>query len=91
MAVCLPDEQMKRASLFERIRAIEGELQHQTPDWTQRMAAWEAQVAGDQPEWTVVEAGVDDISTGGQKHRRMDDGSPWPEAMRRRSSRPSSR
>lgn len=75
VAVYLPDEQMKRASLFERIRTIEGELQHKTPDWTQRMAAWETQVAGDQPEWTVVEAGVDDISTGGQKHQRMDDGS----------------
>ncbi|SIO24182.1 Planctomycete cytochrome C [Singulisphaera sp. GP187] len=75
VAVYSPDEQMKRADLFQRIREIEGELQHQTSDWAQRMAAWEKAVSSDQPEWTVVEADVDDISTGGQKHQRMDDGS----------------
>ena len=27
-----------------------------TPDWAERMAAWEATVRGDQPEWTVAAA-----------------------------------
>ncbi len=39
------------------------------------MAAWEKQVAGDQPEWVVVRPEVDDISTGGQKYLPMEDGS----------------
>src|SRR5215510_2806790 len=39
------------------------------------MEEWEAGVAKDQPEWTVVKPVVDDISTGGQKYIPMKDGS----------------
>src|SRR5262245_58293390 len=75
VAVYSPDDQKLRAEIFAKIREIEAGLQHRSPDWPQRMADWEIQVTANQPEWTVVEAGVDDISTGGQKHQRMHDGS----------------
>lgn len=75
VAVYTPDEQMKRANLFRRIRELEGGLQHRTSDWQERMSAWEAKVKDDQPQWTVVQPAVDDISTGGQKYLPMKDGS----------------
>ena len=45
IAVYTPDEQMKRAEIFREIREIEDDLQHRHPDWRERMAAWEKQVA----------------------------------------------
>ncbi|HEY5908177.1 MAG TPA: DUF1549 domain-containing protein, partial [Vicinamibacteria bacterium] len=74
-AVYTPEEEMKRAEIFRRTREIEADLQHRTPDWAERMAAWEARVANDQPAWTVLRAEVDDISTGGCKYLPQDDGS----------------
>jgi Protein of unknown function (DUF1549)/Protein of unknown function (DUF1553) len=73
--VYTPEEQMKRANIFSQIREIEAALQERTPDWRKRMAEWEAGVAKDQPEWTVVKPVVDDISNGGQKYLPMKDGS----------------
>jgi mono/diheme cytochrome c family protein len=73
--VYTPDEQMRRANIFSRIREIEAALQERTPDWPKRMAEWEAKVAKDQPEWTIVKPVVDDISNGGQKYLPMKDGS----------------
>lgn len=73
--VYTPEEQKKRAAIFRQIEAIEAELRHQTPDWLERMAAWEEQVRADQPEWTIVRPTVEDISTGGQKYLPMEDGS----------------
>ncbi len=75
VAVYTPEEQMKRAGIFRRIREIEADIKHRNPDWDERMAAWEQKVKGDQPEWTVVRPEVDDISTGGQRYRPMKDGS----------------
>ena len=75
VAVYTPDEQMKRAEIFRKIREIEADLQHRDPDWRERMAAWEKQVAGDQPEWVVVRPEVEDESTGGEKYLPMEDGS----------------
>jgi hypothetical protein len=74
-AVYTPAEQQKRAEIFRRTREIDADLQHRSPDWRDRMAAWEARVKNDQPEWTVVKPDVDDISTGGQKYLPMSDGS----------------
>ena len=62
------DEARRRSSAASR--EIEADLQHRQPDWRERMAAWETAVRNDQPEWTVVQPAVDDISTGGQKHLR---------------------
>jgi len=73
--VYTPEEQMKRANIFSQIREIEAALQERNPDWRKRMEEWEARVAKDQPEWTVVKPVVDDISTGGQKYLPMKDGS----------------
>lgn len=75
LAVYAPEEEMQRANLFRKIREIESELQHRTPDWKAQMAKWEAQVKNDQPEWTVPKLGIDDISTGGQKYIIQADGS----------------
>ena len=75
IAVYTPDEQMQRAEIFRQIREIEADLQHRHPDWRERMAAWEEQVADDQPEWIVVRPDVEDDSTGGQKYLPLDDGS----------------
>jgi mono/diheme cytochrome c family protein len=75
VAVYTPQEEQKRAEIFRKIREIETGLQHRTPDWAARMAAWEEKVRGNQPEWKVLEPDIDDISTGGQKHFQMKDGS----------------
>lgn len=75
IAVYTPEEQIKRAEIFRRTREIEAELQHKTPDWQQRMSAWEEKAKTNQPEWTIVRPEVDDISNGGQKYLPMKDGS----------------
>ncbi len=75
IAVYTPEEQMKRAEIFRRTREFEAELQHKTPDWQTRMAAWEAQAKANQPEWITVTPEVDDISNGGQKYLPMKDSS----------------
>ena len=64
---------MQRAEMLRQIGEIEADLQHRTPDWQERMAAWEETVQGDQPEWTVVSP-EHDVS-GGQKHYVLADGS----------------
>ncbi|MDX2181433.1 MAG: PSD1 and planctomycete cytochrome C domain-containing protein [Bryobacteraceae bacterium] len=74
-AVYTPAEQQKRAQIFQRIREIEQDLQHKTPDWQTRMAAWEAQIQAKQPKWEVTTPDIDDIATGGQKYAQMKDGS----------------
>ena len=75
IAVYTPTEEMKRTEILRRTREIEGTLQRQNKNWRTRMAAWEASVKNDQPEWIVVKPEVDDISTGGQKYAPMKDGS----------------
>ncbi len=78
IAVYTPEEQIKRAEIFRRTREIEAELQHKSPDWQQRMSAWEEKAKSNQqwqPEWIIVRPEVDDISNGGQKYLPMKDGS----------------
>ena len=71
-----PDAQMKRADLLRQIGEIEQKLQQETPDWRERMNQWEDQVtAKPQPEWIVVNAPFEDISTDGQKFLPQKDGS----------------
>jgi hypothetical protein len=67
------EERQKREAILGRIREIEEGLKARTPDWPQRMAAWEETVQNDQPEWTVVRPELD--ASGGQKHYLLDDGS----------------
>jgi len=74
-AVYTPVEQQKRAEIFRRIREIEQDLQHKTPAWQERMAAWEKGIRAKQPQWEVLQPDIDDIATGGQKYAQMKDGS----------------
>jgi hypothetical protein len=55
------------------IRDIEDRLRAANPDWQERMAAWEANVRNDQPEWTIVRPETD--AFGDQKHTLQKDGS----------------
>src|ERR1041384_7404927 len=73
VAVYTPADQIKRADVFRRTREAEERLQHEHPDWPQRMEAWEKSVRGGQPEWTVLHADGD-ISSG-QRLEQMPDGS----------------
>jgi hypothetical protein len=73
--VYTPAEQQKRAEIFRRIREIEAAVQHRSPDWQDRMHAWEQQVSANQPDWQVLRPTADDISTGGQKYLPQSDGS----------------
>lgn len=73
-AVYTPDEQMKIADLRRGIAEIEDDLKHRTPDWEQRMAAWEKDVANNQPEWTVL-ADLDQEGDKSQRYQYLKDGS----------------
>jgi cytochrome c553 len=74
IAVYTPTQQAKRAEILRRADEIETQLQRRTPDWLQRMAAWE-QALPPQPDWQVLQLTVDDISTGGEREIPMKDGS----------------
>ena len=74
VAVYSPQEQMQRGNAFEKIKAIEADLQHRTPDWRERMHAWES-TASERTVWEPVKPIVDDISTGGQRYIMQSDSS----------------
>jgi hypothetical protein len=73
--VYTPGELMKRAEILRRTSEIEDQLRHSHPDWRKQMAQWEASIAHNQPEWTVMRPEVDDISTGGSRYLPQPDGS----------------
>ena len=73
IAVYTPDEQMKRAELFRQIGEMERNLQHTTPDWPEKMAAWEESVKHDQPQWQVLQ--VRNAGDNSQRYVYHDDGS----------------
>jgi hypothetical protein len=75
IAVYSPQQQQKRAEIYQHTQEIESALQHRHPDWRTRMAEWESRVKYDQPEWTVLHSTVDDISTGGSRYLPQTDGS----------------
>ena len=66
---------MKKAKLAREIRDVEELIKRHNPDWAARMAAWEKQVAGDQPAWVIVQPEVEGESTGGAKYYDLEDGS----------------
>ena len=74
IAAYTASELMQRAEIMREIQKIEEDLQHQTPDWPDRLSRWEATVTNNQPEWTIVQSAEDDPS-GGQKMYRLSDGS----------------
>ena len=73
-----PDDERRRADLFRLIGSIEDDLKHRTPDWPERMAAWEETARADQPAWTVLRPEVDTISTDGCHYVPQPDGSLLP-------------
>ncbi len=73
IAVYTLDEQKKRADIFRGIREIEQDLKHRTPDWREKLAAWEARVRDDRTEWSVVRAA--NAGDNSQRYVYHDDGS----------------
>ncbi|GAC1475002.1 MAG: PSD1 and planctomycete cytochrome C domain-containing protein [Isosphaeraceae bacterium] len=75
MAVYSPDEEKTRAEVYREIGEIEEGLKHTTPDWAEKMAAWEKSLATNQPEWVVLQPVIDDLSNGGERYLPLPDGS----------------
>jgi hypothetical protein len=74
--VYAPDEWMQRANILRQIGEIEAKLQHESPDWPERMAKWEdGWRAKPKPEWHVFQPEIDKNSTGGQRYLPQPDGS----------------
>lgn len=73
--VFTPAEQTVRDRTLAAIRDAEDRLMAATPDWQQRMTAWERANAGDSSDWKVFQPTVRDVSTGGQKYQPLEDGS----------------
>jgi len=69
-----PEAMQKRDDVLKKIAALQESLKARTPDWRDRMAAWEEPLRT-QPEWTVIKPVAEDISTGGQKYLPLADGS----------------
>jgi hypothetical protein len=74
VAVYTPSERKSIALIASKACAIEDLIRHQSPDWPERMAAWEKQLAAE-PNWVVIRPEVDEDSTGGQKYLMQEDGS----------------
>jgi hypothetical protein len=72
--VYTPEQQMKVAELRRKMSEIEDGLKHRTPDWEQRMAAWEDSVKDDQPEW-IVFGELDQEGDKSQRYEEKKDGS----------------
>ena len=69
------DEQAKISDLRREMAAIESRLQQQTPDWREKLSAWEAAVAND--EFARTSRRRSDGTTVVPSHRRRDaDGEP---------------
>ncbi len=68
-----PQQEMKVADLTREMRDLEAGLHHTTPDWQDRMNAWEDSVKDDPSEWVVVRA----VNAGdnGERYYYYDDGS----------------
>jgi hypothetical protein len=73
ISVYTRDQQAEWQATEKIIRAIEERMKAANPDWPERMAAWEASIYGNQPEWTIVRPRDD--TSGGQKHYVLDDSS----------------
>ncbi|MBC8113842.1 MAG: DUF1549 domain-containing protein, partial [Candidatus Saccharimonas sp.] len=64
------EEQAKIADLRREMAAIESGLQ-QTPDWREKMSAWEASVQQGQPEWIPLQ--LENAGDNGQRYIDMGD------------------
>ncbi|MCB1206496.1 MAG: PSD1 domain-containing protein [Verrucomicrobiae bacterium] len=74
--VYTPEELQRRSSILRDIAAIEARLREETPDWEEKLAAWEdSWRASTKPAWTVIRPEVDKNATGGQRILPQQDGS----------------
>lgn len=70
------DQQMKRADVLRQIQDIEMKSREELPGWEERLAKWEEERKAEaEPQWTVIQPVVEDISTGGQRYLPQKDGS----------------
>lgn len=71
-----PDELMRRADILRQVGEIEARLQHEVPDWKDRMAKAEDEwKAKPKTEWVVFKPDIDKNTTGGQRYLPLPDGS----------------
>ncbi len=75
VVVYTPEELALRDQLLRDMQRIEVELRSQSPDWIERMAAWESQVSMGQPEWEVLTPDVFEDTGGGAKISLLGDDS----------------
>jgi hypothetical protein len=73
IAAYTPAEQMKRADLLRRIRAIEEDLKHRTPGWEKKLAEWEERERKQEIPWQVVK--VKNAGDNSQRYVYHEDGS----------------
>lgn len=73
VAAYAPDDLMKAELVRRQIAEVEEELRHRSPDWPERMAAWEESVRGNQPQWEVLPAR--NAGDNSQRYVYHDDGS----------------
>lgn len=67
-------EQEIIASLRKQMGEVEAAMKQQLPNWRARMAKWEAEVAGNQPPWTVLRD-MELITDNNQRYYPQTDGS----------------
>jgi len=76
ITVYTPAEQAKREAVLREIRSVEGSWKQRNPAWRAAMLAWEVEQRKKKATvWHVVELVFDATTIGGQKFRRLDDGS----------------
>ena len=69
-----PDEQRKITEIQRGLAAAEQDLKRRAPGWEKRMAAWEQEIAWNQPEWIVLN-GLDQEGDKSQRYQFLKDGS----------------
>ncbi|MCC6231190.1 MAG: DUF1553 domain-containing protein, partial [Verrucomicrobiales bacterium] len=52
--VYTPDQLQRISALRREMAAIEEDVKHRTPDWEERLGAWERRVTSEPAEWQVV-------------------------------------
>ena len=90
VAVYPPDQLMQRAEMLRQIGEIEADLQHRTPDWPERMAAWE-EIGQRAISRSGRSSGRSRTSAAGRSTTSWPTARSWLRATPRRSTRPSSR
>ncbi len=88
VSVFTTEEQQLRQRIFAEIARIEDHLKTSDPDWLANMAAWEASLNVNQPDWQVLDLTFDDGSLGGQKLLSQSDGSMLAQGYAPTKSRP---